>query len=317
MWYVKQLEYEFANNYALIKTNKLKYMVFFPPTIKSGPKLLKERLSLRKVFFRKISFFISINKEFSPSFDLNNFYQNINTARFITFSDEDAKKNGSFGLYYNGDNIIKTIQSEDHSTIYHELYHLSSSYIAKDGTVFTGFSQAPNLKTPQIARGINEGYTALITNRNFGNDYSFPVERYFMGMIEDIIGREMLEGLYSKMNLLGLIEEVNIKGIGEEFINCLFALDNIQINNPYLITNLQTAYLNIALILVNLMKEKINYGLIGPQMAELSINNQMSILNNIIYNSYTPSISNAVLSNQFLTKVKNQIWSNIYFIKVQ
>ena len=65
------------------------------------------------------------------------------------------------------------------------------------------------------------------------------------------------------------------------------------------------------------MKEKINYGLIGPQMAELSINNQMSILNNIIYNSYTPSISNAVLSNQFLTKVKNQIWSNIYFIKVQ
>jgi hypothetical protein len=272
MWHVKQLEYEFANNYALIKTNKLKYMVFFPPTIKSGPKLLKERLSLRKVFFRKISFFISINKEFSPSFDLNNFYQNINTARFITFSDEDAKKNGYFGLYYNGDNIIKTIQSEDHSTIYHELYHLSSSYIAKDGTVFTGFSQAPNLKTPQIARGINEGYTALITNRNFGNDYSFPVERYFMGMIEDIIGREMLEGLYSKMNLLGL---------------------------------------------VNLMKEKINYGLIGPQMAELSINNQMSILNNIIYNSYTPSISNAVLSNQFLTKVKNQIWSNIYFIKVQ
>ena len=74
------------------------------------------------------------------------------------------------------------------STIYHELFHVASSII--DGnTYFVGFSQYTN-KKGIIGKGLNEGYTELLTNRYFNsNNKSYQFEMRCAYLLESIVNK--------------------------------------------------------------------------------------------------------------------------------
>lgn len=95
--------------------------------------------------------------------------------------------------------------------IHHELFHLSSSVI-QNKIRFSGFSQNA------FGRGINEGYTQLLTERYFPNDTiadsAYPIQKRVMQAIEMVVGRKTMEQLYLRANLKGLIE--NMKGYASE-----------------------------------------------------------------------------------------------------
>lgn len=95
-------------------------------------------------------------------------------------------------------------------TIYHELFHASSSYYDKqEEIVFSGFHH--HSKEKDIGRGLNEGYTELLTSRYFGNDTEsgYKNETHYANLIEVLIGKEQMQSFYLKSDLDSLILELS------------------------------------------------------------------------------------------------------------
>lgn len=117
--------------------------------------------------------------------------------------------------YTNGDydSINRTINLYNEvstTTIYHELFHVSSSYYDKQKEIiFSGFHH--HSKKKDIGRGLNEGYTELLTNRYFGNDNDsgYKNETHYAKLIEGLIGKEQMQSFYLKSDLDSLISELS------------------------------------------------------------------------------------------------------------
>lgn len=147
--------------------------------------------------------------------DLTNFYNNINELK------TKSKKFGiqnlilrskTAGKYDPKKNEIKIDDDTAETTIYHELFHMASSTY-KDGIRYSGFHQA-SLKSgiTSLGKGINEGYTELLSQRYFMPDssvsgaYEYQVD--IAETLEQIIGKEKMQSLYLNSNLKGLIDEL-------------------------------------------------------------------------------------------------------------
>ena len=92
----------------------------------------------------------------------------------------------------------------------HELLHASTSSRATNKRYY-GFHQISleNKKVKELGRGINEGYTELLTRRFFGyspTGYSYEVS--VAEMVEFIVGKDKMQDLYFKLDLDGLINEL-------------------------------------------------------------------------------------------------------------
>lgn len=101
-------------------------------------------------------------------------------------------------------------------TLYHELLHMTSTYISKDKEV-SGFLHEIKTSFSKTILGslLNEGYTELLTKRYFKctnkNYYTKEVE--LARRIEEFIGREEMEKAYFEGNLYYIIERFNEAGI--------------------------------------------------------------------------------------------------------
>ena len=163
--------------------------------------------------------------------NLVNFYNNINEV--------DIKKNPfimAFGLggYY--DSKYNSMVISRSKSIYHELFHMASRVYDKEADrSYTGFSQT-NFETSKyayqtIGRGINEGYTELLTKRYFGwkrdaiNVYVFETD--IVQKLELIVGEEKMTSLYLEGNLIGLINELKQYAIEEEILKFITRVDLI------------------------------------------------------------------------------------------
>lgn len=154
-----------------------------------------------------------------PDYDLTNFYNNINELKV-------KEKNllglwlatgvGAVGLYLAKSNSIlvhsKISNSEIKMVLFHELLHMASTVI-KDGVRYTGFCQK-RIKNgiSIIGKGLNEGYTQLLTVRYCkGPDIGGPSYKQtlkIMKFLEKAIGQKKVESLYFKADLPGLIREM-------------------------------------------------------------------------------------------------------------
>lgn len=87
----------------------------------------------------------------------------------------------------------------------------SSTY--KDGIDYSGFQQA-SLKPGfvSLGKGLNEGYTQLLSQRYFPSDsyvtVSYKYQVFIAEKLEQIIGKEKMQSLYLNSNLKGLIDEL-------------------------------------------------------------------------------------------------------------
>ena len=148
---------------------------------------------------------------------LNCFYQNINSLIVkdnIDSLDDLFNLTDTLGIYYNQDNSIKLYKKNKRATLYHELFHMASSYV-DNNNMFSGFSfSKKNDDSKDFGDGLNEGYTDLLTKRYFGNvevfesDYDFEI--LIASFIEEIVEKDVMEKLYLTADfqrLMGILKK--------------------------------------------------------------------------------------------------------------
>lgn len=145
------------------------------------------------------------------------FYNNIPLLKI--YSSEQLSEEAVEGSYNHKKIIGLKKRPKEENRIYskhylfHELLHLATSYSNDKGYVTSGFKQT--LGNYVIGRGINEGYTELMTRRYFsecevdkGDENVYPVEQVMVYGIEMLIGREKMEELFFNADLYGLYAEM-------------------------------------------------------------------------------------------------------------
>lgn len=155
--------------------------------------------------------FANLISEKFPSNILTNFYNNINEVKIKR--DFGIMMLSVSGRHSTRDNEIEIAFL---SSIYHELFHMASSYYDEETKlVYTGFRQHPcdsKSDSIKIGIGINEGYTELLAQRYFGQEHKLPMaygyEVSVVEKLEKIIGQENMESFYLTANLPGLINEL-------------------------------------------------------------------------------------------------------------
>lgn len=319
-------DYDENNKYILAVNQQLGV------TIKQPPRLIFNEGKITKRFFKReinliIENFVQITKSKSPHFNMNTFYNNINIATITLFKSRNyrvtTKSSLPIALYLIKSNKILIYNNNFLPFLYHELYHLCTSIIDQNGTIYSGFSQR-NPDGSKTGIGITEGFNALLTKRNFGKDDSYLIEQYFMSIVQNIVGKDLMEQLYSQMNLRGLIEEVRKNDFIEEFIKAVKSIDAIFEPENDKIQNYQlsksTEYMNVYMatvdMLVKITKNKLKYGILNPKEAEEELS---SLLNNqnIIYRSslWALQITNFITPD-FIKYVNDYAWSNLHFIRM-
>lgn len=197
--------------------------------------------------------FHEIIVNYFPIYDLDIFIEKLYSlkieSKVTNLKDLLAKSNGGHScVYYPEDNKIFLIKQDvkDYH-IYHELFHLLSSY-EENNIVYSGFSQCNNKEYTSIGNGINEGYTQFLKERYFGVDEKeinyYMLQKHIAKHLEIIVSQRKMESMYAEADLLGLISELKKYEDEEKIINFIYDVDYINEN----IKN-KTEYNNINMIL--------------------------------------------------------------------
>ena len=167
-----------------------------------------------------------------PSVDLVNFYNNLNELKInpkkFGFQNLVLRSNTA-ATYEAKKNKIKVDKDDYISTIYHELFHMASATY-KNGIRYVGFRQS-SLKpgVVSLGKGINEGYTQLLTERYFGDieevKGTYEYEVHIVDKLEKIVGREKMESLYLNANLPGLLTELKNYATEDEITKFISGVD--------------------------------------------------------------------------------------------
>lgn len=154
------------------------------------------------------------------------FYRNI-ASLDIQIGDEKYNPETdmtTIGSYWAFKNRMVVSDDKDETTIFHELFHMASSYYDfKTLTKYSGFCQNTT------GKGINEGYTQLLANRyteKFSDCYLY--ETRIAGIVEEIVGKDKMQENYFTINLKGLIEELTKYVSEEKVMRFIRALDFYQ-----------------------------------------------------------------------------------------
>ena len=183
-------------------------------------------LSKLKLEYKKnlLIFTKKVIKNFKED-DLINFYNNINSL--------DIRNNNKLlemalaGTYSSSKNKIE-ISGGYENCIYHELFHMASSKF-ENNIDYSGFEQLK--KSFRLGKGINEGYTDLLTYRYFpdgfeSNDaYKYAMD--IMQLLEIIVGKEKMQSLYLQADLLGLITELKKYNLESKIMQFISNMDYI------------------------------------------------------------------------------------------
>ena len=98
----------------------------------------------------------------------------------------------------------------EEEAIEHELLHMATgTYNHIKRIEYCGFDLINYKKKYRIGRGINEGYTDLLTNRYFGTKIGYQIEALLSHNLELLIGHNTMEKLYFNMDIYGLIDEIS------------------------------------------------------------------------------------------------------------
>lgn len=168
--------------------------------------------------------------------------------------------------YYNCiKNIVRYTKAVKDKVLPHELFHMASTVKRpSDGSIFSGFSQSTNRGNYELlGRGINEGYTQLLTERYFNVGYKvYSIESLIASKLENIIGKENMEKMYFDANLKGLTYELSKYMDEKSIIIFLYAVDCLgelysqtDINQDF--SWIKKAYYYVVEFLMNIKAQKI------------------------------------------------------------
>lgn len=216
-------KYKLQKEYSTNPKIEIKKVKSYPQTMLNKEKLNKLPLS------QCIEEFINVISSNSETFDFNIFNHNLETLKIENGSltmDNFLHKINRVAYY---EPVYNEIFVDDKNAIYHELFHASSRiYTPNKNLVSSGFFQM--YKDEPIGNGLDEGYTQFLTERYFPkyskNDKKFYCfEKLVASKIEEIIGKNKMENLYSHSNLYDLIEELKKYSSEEDILLFLQRLD--------------------------------------------------------------------------------------------
>lgn len=208
----------------------------------------------------------SINKFYNNLLNINNinrsaFLHNIKT---LDISYDICKSKTKVKGYYSPfANKIRFLEKFDRS-IYHELFHLSSSYKCDD-SYYVGFSLFSDNK--DIGYGINEGYTQHLTLNYFPDkvvDYAYEYEVICAEALDEIVGKNNMEQLYFNADQYGLIKTLSFYQTEKNIVNFIKNTDFISKINI-----IEPSYTEYRLVLKS-MKE-VNKFLIETYLKKINI----------------------------------------------
>ena len=203
--------------------------VIIPEKLKTE---IKESKQIKKEIFKDATLeFTELMLKSFPPYVLDNFYRNIKDIKIMDSYKQSIM--GPLGVYNCEKNRIKIF---DYSALFHELFHMASSYYDKDeDIVYCGFSISINNEV--IGNGINEGYTELLTQRYLGNKHNLKKTYFFevkvATLLEKIVGTEQMEEYYLMASRTNLIEDLKMYTDEKKVINFLVKLDYIN-SNPFI-----------------------------------------------------------------------------------
>ena len=178
--------------------------VNFDASIKIFPNFIEAtQENLKEEFKYKTKNFIETMSDNCKNTNLDYFYKNFSTASFALDNKKDSSCGGDYDTFYN------KIDINNFSSVYHELMHMASSR-SNGSYIHSGFSVSNPSNRIKVASMFNEGYTQLLAERYFDSktkSYSFEVN--VVKQIENIIGKDLMEGLYFKGDFNGLVNELN------------------------------------------------------------------------------------------------------------
>ena len=129
--------------------------------------------------------------------------------------------------YYNDLNNKIYAGKRIEDSIYHELFHVFTTYKENIFSTVSGFNYI-NIHT-DIARRLNEGYTDLLANRYFDSVVSYMIEANIARKTELILGEENMQDLYASNNLYAIIKYLSKFSSDEEAIAFINSVDKLGI----------------------------------------------------------------------------------------
>lgn len=179
-------------------------------------------------FIECINSFLNRLHKNNPNIDLNLFYKNLinlSIKEKRNFNRFGFLKTGIKGIYNIKKNEIEILKNDYSFTIFHELLHCAST--KKEEKFFnTGFYKKYSKFT--IGRTLNEGYTSLLEERYFKNNFRYNDYSNIMLIpkaIELLIGKSKMENFYFTSDLNGLIKEFEKYGVDKKQV--IFFLDEL------------------------------------------------------------------------------------------
>ena len=147
-------------------------------------------------------------------YNLEDLIYNLNTLKIVTmptnFKEINFKNKKGHSCVYDSDKnrLLVLNDNIDSFHIYHELFHLLSTYHEKD-IVCSGLSQYNKNNNMSLGNGINEGYTQLLKERYFGIDNDeknyYSLEKHIVKHLEIIVGQRAMEKRYVNGDLKDFI----------------------------------------------------------------------------------------------------------------
>jgi len=140
------------------------------------------------------------------------------------------------------------------NNISQNVLYSSTFYDENTNYLFSGFTcpLTNNHKSYYLGIGIDEAYTEILTKRYFNKGAldTTPLECTYTLLLEEIVGKEKMQELYSKADLPGLIDELSNYQTEDEIIAFLTSMDhvynyihqenNVRNNKDILKENIQT-----------------------------------------------------------------------------
>lgn len=140
---------------------------------------------------------------FKPEY-LKRFNDNINTLKIVKKVTK-YKHRDTIATYNSHTNVIELLNEE---SIYHELFHMSSSLITNESNELFVTYDFVGLKDQGYGKGLNEGYTQILSERYFNDKPSYIRLVDIMKAFEYMIGEEKMHSFYFETGLKGLTDEL-------------------------------------------------------------------------------------------------------------
>lgn len=293
-------------------TSSVEYDISATPTL-NVCNLHPEKLN-KKIYK---DFYDDLNKNRKK--DMTIFLHNLETVKLKRVPESHGITYSTAAQYNIDENIIEILKIDKfYDSIDHELLHLASCIVDKNGNIFSGFSQRRG--DALVGLGLDEGYTALLDDRYFlhrterkekNNHLIYPFVKTLARRVEEFIGTEEMEDFYFTADLLSIVKKLSYYTSLDETIEFLKNMDYILLNyeqaqfsNIFLVFK---KYSECMLFIVEAWVYRIAEGYINGQMNNKEYLNFLKMARHILSYRISIGLLKPINIDKYFPKIEKKV----------